>query len=56
LRRLPRTPGALRDAVARLDEVALAGGSAITRTLASSALADMIGSDTPTSPPCSASR
>jgi chromosomal replication initiation ATPase DnaA len=56
LRRLPRTPGALRDAVARLDEVALAGGSAITRTLAASALADMIGSDPPSPSACSASR
>jgi chromosomal replication initiation ATPase DnaA len=43
LRRLPRTPAALREAVARLDEAALAGGSAITRALAASVLADTIG-------------
>ena len=42
LRRLPRTPAALREAVERLDEAALAGGSAITRTLAAAVLADMI--------------
>jgi chromosomal replication initiation ATPase DnaA len=43
LRRLPRTPGALRAAVARLDDAALASGSAITRALAASALGDMLG-------------
>jgi chromosomal replication initiation ATPase DnaA len=43
LRRLPRTPAALREAVERLDEASLAGGLAITRSLAASALADMIG-------------
>jgi chromosomal replication initiation ATPase DnaA len=43
LRRLPRTPAALREAVERLDEAQLAVGSAITRALAASALADMIG-------------
>jgi chromosomal replication initiation ATPase DnaA len=43
LRRLPRTPAALREAVARLDEAALASGSAITRALAAAVLADMIG-------------
>jgi chromosomal replication initiation ATPase DnaA len=43
LRRLPRTPAALREAVERLDEAQLAIGSAITRALAASALADMIG-------------
>jgi chromosomal replication initiation ATPase DnaA len=43
LRRLPRAPAALREAVERLDEASLAGGSAITRALAASALADMIG-------------
>jgi chromosomal replication initiation ATPase DnaA len=42
LRRLPRTPAALREAVERLDEAALAGGSAITRTLAAAVLPDMI--------------
>jgi chromosomal replication initiation ATPase DnaA len=45
LRRLPRTPAALRDAVARLDEAALAGGSAITRALAATVLGDMIASE-----------
>jgi chromosomal replication initiation ATPase DnaA len=42
LRRLPRTPAALREAVERLDEAALVGGSAITRTLAAAVLPDMI--------------
>jgi chromosomal replication initiation ATPase DnaA len=41
--RLPRTPAALREAVERLDEAALASGAAVTRALAASALADMIG-------------
>jgi chromosomal replication initiation ATPase DnaA len=44
LRRLPRTPEALRKAVERLDEASLAGSSAVTRVLAASALADMMGS------------
>jgi chromosomal replication initiation ATPase DnaA len=43
LRRLPRTPAMLREAVERLDEAALAGGSAITRALAATVLADVIG-------------
>ncbi len=43
LRRLPRTPASLREAVERLDEAQLAVGSAITRALAASALADMTG-------------
>lgn len=50
VRRLPRTPGALREAVARLDRAALdraafghQGG--ITRQLACEVLADLIGSD-----------
>jgi len=43
LRRLPRTPGMLREAVARLDEAALASGSAITRALAAAVLEDVIG-------------
>lgn len=42
LRRLPRTPAALHEAVERLDEAALAGGSAITRALAATVLGDMI--------------
>jgi chromosomal replication initiation ATPase DnaA len=41
--RLPRTPATLREAVERLDEAQLVRGSAITRALAASALADMIG-------------
>ena len=41
LARLPRTPGAIRDAVARLDRAALAEGCAITRSLAARALADL---------------
>ena len=43
LRRLPRTPAALREAMARLDKAALASGSAVTRVLAASALAGIIG-------------
>jgi len=50
LMRLPRTPGALREAVARLDRAALdrsalghPGG--ITRRLARDELADLIGTD-----------
>lgn len=35
LRRLPRTPGALRDAVSRLDRISLADGKPVTRALAS---------------------
>lgn len=42
LRRLPRTPAALRAAVARLDDAGLASGSPITRVLAASALVDML--------------
>jgi chromosomal replication initiation ATPase DnaA len=43
LRRLPRTPAMLREAVDRLDAAALASGSAVTRALAVTVLADMIG-------------
>ena len=43
LLRLPRTPETLREAVARLDDAALARGSAITRALAADVLADLIG-------------
>jgi chromosomal replication initiation ATPase DnaA len=43
LRRLPRTSAALRQAVTRLDEAALANGSAVTRSLAAAVLVDMIG-------------
>ena len=43
LRRLPRSPAALREAVARLDRAALAEGGAITRPLAARVLAEMQG-------------
>lgn len=39
--RLPRTPAAIRDAVARLDDAALAAKSAITYKLAADALAEL---------------
>jgi chromosomal replication initiation ATPase DnaA len=42
LRRLPRSPAAFREAVARLDEAAFAKGSTVTRPLAATALAGMI--------------
>ena len=45
LLRLPRSPGALRDAVALLDAAALARGTAITRALAAEALADLLSPD-----------
>jgi len=41
-RRLPRSPGALRDAVARLDHAALAAGGRINRSLAAEVLADLL--------------
>ena len=41
LSHLPRTPAALREAVARLDKAALAGGGKISRTLAASLLSDL---------------
>jgi len=41
LSRLPRTPGAYREAIARLDRTALAGGQKITRALAARRLADL---------------
>jgi chromosomal replication initiation ATPase DnaA len=44
LRRLPRSPAALREAVRRLDEASLARGSAVTTPLAAAALAGMIDS------------
>lgn len=42
LARLPRTPGAMREAAARLDRAALAAGRAVTRGLAAQALAEML--------------
>jgi chromosomal replication initiation ATPase DnaA len=41
LLRLPRTPGALREAAARLDRAALRAGRAISRSLAAEVLAEM---------------
>jgi chromosomal replication initiation ATPase DnaA len=41
LLRLPRSPAALREAVARLDQAALAAGGTVTRTIAAGVLADM---------------
>ena len=40
LLRLPRSPGALREAVARLDQASLASGRAITQPLAAAVLRD----------------
>lgn len=42
LLRLPREAAALREAVARIDRVALASGRRVTRALAAEALADMV--------------
>ncbi|MBV8914230.1 MAG: chromosomal replication initiator DnaA [Acetobacteraceae bacterium] len=42
LARLPRTPGAIQDAVTRLDRAAFAAGSRVTRQLAAHALADVL--------------
>jgi len=44
LTQLPRTPAALREAIARLDRAALAAGGKITRALAADILADLTGS------------
>ncbi|HVC63676.1 MAG TPA: chromosomal replication initiator DnaA [Acetobacteraceae bacterium] len=41
LLRLPRSPAALREAVARLDQAALAAGGAVTRPIAAAVLAAM---------------
>jgi len=43
LLRLPRSPAALREAVARLDEASLAAGGAVTRPIAAAVLAAMGG-------------
>lgn len=43
LTRLPRTPAAVAEAVARLDHANLAAGGKITRALAAEILADLIG-------------
>jgi chromosomal replication initiation ATPase DnaA len=45
LLRLPRSPAALREAVVRLDQAALARGSAVTRALAAEMLADLLASE-----------
>jgi chromosomal replication initiation ATPase DnaA len=42
LLRLPRTPAAIREAVARLDRASLAAGGAVTRPLAAAVLEEMI--------------
>ncbi len=47
LRHLPRTPADIREAVARLDRLALAGGQRITRALAAQVVADIAGHATP---------
>jgi chromosomal replication initiation ATPase DnaA len=44
LRRLPRTPAALREAVARIDRAALIGGCRVTRAFTAAVLADLPGS------------
>lgn len=41
--RLPRSPAALREAVARLDQAALSAGRALTKPVAAAVLADMAG-------------
>jgi hypothetical protein len=38
---LPRTPAAIREAAARLDDAALASGRAVTRSLAATVLAEL---------------
>jgi len=45
LQRLPRTPAALREAIARLDRAALAAGGKVTRGLAAQALGDLLALD-----------
>jgi chromosomal replication initiation ATPase DnaA len=39
--RLPRTPGAMREAAARLDRAALASGGRVTRSLAAAVLSEL---------------
>ncbi len=46
LRRLPRTPGAVQDAVARLDRAALAAGTGVGRALAARVLDEMFHDNT----------
>ena len=50
LRRLPRTPGAVQDAVARLDHAALAAGGAVGRTLATRVLTELFHDNPPADP------
>jgi chromosomal replication initiation ATPase DnaA len=45
LQHLPRTPGILREAVARLDRAALASGGRVTRLLAGQTLGDLLTPD-----------
>jgi chromosomal replication initiation ATPase DnaA len=47
LRRLPRTPAAIREAASRLDRLALASGHRITRGLAAHVIAEIVGEDGP---------
>lgn len=47
LRHLPRTQGALREAAARIDRLALADGKAVTRQLAAHVVADMTEAEMP---------
>jgi chromosomal replication initiation ATPase DnaA len=54
LARLPRTPGALREAVARLDRAALVAGRPITRAFAAATLGDLIAPEAPRAPPSTA--
>lgn len=49
LRRLPRTPAALREAAARLDHLALASGGRINRAMAASVVSEIVETD-PVSP------
>ena len=50
LARLPRTPGAIRDAADRLDHAALAAGRGVTRALAAATLGDLF-CDSPAADP-----
>lgn len=49
LQRLPRTPAAVQEAVARLDAAALSSRRKVTRALARAALADLLNGDPATS-------
>jgi chromosomal replication initiation ATPase DnaA len=51
---LPRTPGALREAVARLDHAALVAGLPITRAFAAATLGELLAPEEPHAPPSTA--